>query len=66
MSQKCEPNASMATINLASAGQITLAVSVDLCNLSRRDLDFVFGLVDSLEDYRSEVVEREIKELGMQ
>lgn len=39
------------TITLKSGGQLSIAVSVDLFELSKADRDFVFGLIDSLKEY---------------
>ena len=39
------------TITLRSGGQLSIAVSVDLFELSKPDRDFVFGLIDSLKEY---------------
>ena len=39
------------TIQLGSGGEVTLNLSVDLVTLSKHDRDFVFELIDSLNDY---------------
>lgn len=41
-------------ISLGSGGEVTLSLSVDLVTLSRHDRDFVFKLIDSLNDYTSD------------
>ena len=41
------------TITLESGGQLAFSLSVDLFELSRVDRDFVFGLIDSLNDYEA-------------
>lgn len=42
------------TITLKSGGQLSIAVSVDLFELSKEDREFVFGLIDSLKEYEAE------------
>ncbi len=39
------------TIDLRSGGEVTLSLSVDLVSLSKQDREFVFKLIDSLNDY---------------
>jgi hypothetical protein len=43
-------------ISLQSGGKLTLTISVDLFDLSSKDRDFVFGLIDSLKTYEEKPV----------
>ena len=52
------------TITLSSGGQLSIAVSVDLFELSKPDRDFVFGLIDSLKEYAARVTLVEVKTEG--
>jgi hypothetical protein len=47
------------TIVLQSGGQLSIALSVDLFELSKGDREFVFGLIDSLQEYESESLQKE-------
>jgi hypothetical protein len=47
------------TIALQSGGQLSIALSVDLFELSKGDREFVFGLIDSLQDYEAESSQKE-------
>lgn len=51
------PNNSIATkiVRLSGGGNIMLTASVDVLNLSGKDRDFVFRVIDLLNDYDSEV-----------
>lgn len=42
------------TITLQSGGQLSISISVDLFELSKPDRDFVFGLIDTLQTYKTE------------
>ena len=42
------------TINIESGGDVTLSLTVDLVTLSKRDREFVFGLIDSLNGYEGD------------
>lgn len=42
------------TLTLASGGTVTIAVIVNIFEMSRSDRDFVLGLVDALRDYPSD------------
>lgn len=46
-----QPGAVTHSIDLASGGTVTVAVSMNIFELSRTDRTFVLGLVDSLQDY---------------
>jgi hypothetical protein len=41
------------TVNLQSGGTLTISVSLDVLRLSSSDRQFVFGLIDKLEEYES-------------
>ena len=45
------PTGTRKTITLQSGGQLSIALSVDLFELSKSDREFVFGLIDSLHNY---------------
>lgn len=50
------------TIALRSGGQLSIAVSVDLFELTKPDRDFVFSLIDSLKEYASKPTTRIVVE----
>jgi len=41
------------TVNLSSGGTLTISVSLDVLRLSASDRQFVFGLIDKLEEYET-------------
>jgi hypothetical protein len=45
------PNGDTYTVTLASGGEVSVVVSVNLFELSTRDRDYVIGLVDTLKGY---------------
>jgi hypothetical protein len=49
--QPAPPGRTYKTIRLASGGELALSMSVDLFDLTGRDRDFVFGLIDSFKKY---------------
>lgn len=42
------------TINLRTGGNVTLTYSVDLFGIDKQDREFLFGLIDQLQDYEQE------------
>ncbi len=50
------------TINLRTGGKVTLTYSLDLFGLDKRDREFLFGLIDQLQDYEQEVSTEDIDE----
>jgi hypothetical protein len=47
------PGAARHTLELRSGGTVTVAVSMNIFQMSRSDREFVLGLVDALQDYAS-------------
>jgi len=48
-----QTHGSSRTIELVSGGKLTLTLSVDLFNLQGTDRDFVFGMIDKLQEYET-------------
>jgi hypothetical protein len=47
------------TVTLLSGGQLSISLSVDLFELSKVDRDFVFGLIDTLQEYETKNSQKE-------
>ena len=51
--EETPPSGTARTVNLQSGGTLTISVSLDVLRLSSSDRQFVFGLIDKLEEYES-------------
>jgi len=52
--EEAQPSSGTArTVNLSSGGTLTISVSLDVLRLSASDRQFVFGLIDKLEEYET-------------